>query len=492
MRYHPMVILFQIYQLVKENVLFALVLFVFQKDSDFWLFVYGKYVFVAYVSLRFIYIVSSWFVETYEWQDRTFYLKKGVLTKKTMTIPFSKIQNVTKKTTLFHKLFGLTSLYFETVLDGEDSTIVFPVVTKQQATKIVVMVNVQEGKEVVKEKEKEKTEKVDPSIPEQEVRSDSTIHYEPTSKDLLKASFTSLSFLIIIPIISGLYDIFESFITQYQGIFKDSLSILSLSIVVVIIAISIGVIRTFLKYGEYRISSNDSRIFIDRGVVEKSQFAIEKRKVQGIEIKQNVMTRMFGLVEVTLISSFNPEVEDSDVSVNSLYPFLPVKKAYQLIEELLPGYYVHQSMQRLARASLWMKLIKPSWLWLIATACLIYFKPTVFKIESTWWLASLVLLIIVVVNRLLDYWHTKYLIAGDQVQWWHGGLVSKLFLTKRKNIIEMGYSQSVLQRILKLGSITTMNRSNPTRIETVADVPTEFIQSFQRWYKDRQADIHNQ
>ncbi len=501
MRYHPLTILYRIYQLIKNSLILGILLFVVKRNSDFWLFEYGRYLFVAGVLLRLIYIVVSWFVETYEWDDRTFQLKKGLFVKHTSTIPFSKIQNVTRHTTLFHKLFGLTSLTFETAMDGDDDAITFQVVSNQHAAFLLELVNIEESHmskldEKESEKESEQTQQEqEVNEAENKVETDLVTHFEPTNLDLLKASFTSLSFLAIIPIVTGLYDIIGPLLPDsdhYQGVFYQIINsrwlIIMLSVVGVVIAIIIGIIRTFSRYGKYRISSSATHIYIERGLLDETHFAIEKQKIQGLEIEQTLLKRIFGLAEVKLISSANTQAEDYVVSVNSLYPFLPINRAYQLMEELLPDYYVEESMNRLTKISLYMKLLKPSWFWIVVTAGLFYFKPTIFQIDAAWWLLSLLLLLIVIMNRILDYLHTKYLISEDQLQWWHGGLTSRMFITKRRRVIEISYSQSILQRFFKLASISTMNRSIPARIETINDVPLDFAKTFQHWYLQRQKD----
>lgn len=98
MRYHPFTILFRIVQLVKNSFVIALVLFVFRRDSQFWLFEYGRYLFLLYIAMRIVHIVVSWFFETYEWKEnRYLILNKGILVRKTSTVPLHKIQNVTQK-----------------------------------------------------------------------------------------------------------------------------------------------------------------------------------------------------------------------------------------------------------------------------------------------------------------------------------------------------------------------------------------------------------
>src|SRR5699024_5095602 len=280
---------------------------------------------------------------------------------------------------------------------------------------------------------------------------------------------------------------------QVEGIFQLLLDSKWIFIVIIILAVTIavafGALRTFIRYGRYEISSDAAHIYIDRGVLNESHFAIEKRKVQGLEIQQTMLKRLFGLAEVKLISSANPNKEERSVNVNSLYPFLPIKEAYQLIEELLPIYQLNGQLERLPRRSLWVKLLKPSWLWIMATISLIYFKPDFFGINQAWWILILVLLCLILLQRILDYIHTRYAVTQDQVQWWHGGLTSRLFVTKRKNVIEIAYSQTKLQKYFQVASVTTMNRSIPAHKETIHDIPLPYALAIEKWYLKRQKEV---
>src|SRR5699024_7153870 len=208
MRYHSLTVFFHIYQLVKNSIVIAILLFVLRKDSEFWLIEYGLYAFVIFIVLRVCYIVIAWFVEKYEWQDRTFYIHKGIFMKKTSTIPFSKIQNVTRHTTIFHKVFGLTSITFETAMDGEDDSIKFTVLTKKQAAFLLDLVK-EEEKQAKETDEKVLDQEENANITEHKEINDRVVHFLPSKQDLWKASFTSLSFLAFIPLIFGVYEYIE-------------------------------------------------------------------------------------------------------------------------------------------------------------------------------------------------------------------------------------------------------------------------------------------
>ncbi|WP_245831019.1 PH domain-containing protein [Sediminibacillus massiliensis] len=500
MRYHPLTIGFRIFQLVKNSLLIAIILFVMRKDSDFWLIEYGRYAFVLFFIWRLFYIIIAWFFERYEWKDRTFHIHKGIFIKQTSAIPFSKIQNVTRKTSFFHKMAGLTSLTFETAMDGKDDAIHFEILSKQHAGYLIELVQLKE--KGFQESEADSTDEEVVDCPENDVKQEDvhvptrTVHFTPQRKDLWKASFTSLSFLAIIPVIAGVMDYLEPFLPDanqaeglFRGLIKSGWLLFIIIVIAIIVAVIFGVARTFIHYGKYEISSDASHIYIDRGILDESYFAIEKRKVQGLEMQQTWLKRIFGLAEVKLISSSNPGSGDGTVNVNSLYPFLPMKQAYQLIEDLLPIYRLNGKLEKLPRKSLYIKLLKPSWVWMVATIGLAFFRPRFFQMDQAWWIVSLTLLCFILLHRILDYIHTRYAVTSDQVQWWNGGLTNRMFITKRKNIIEIAHSQTMLQKYFHVASIKTMNRSIPAHIETIDDIPLAYALAIENWYLNRQEDV---
>jgi len=260
-------------------------------------------------------------------------------------------------------------------------------------------------------------------------------------------------------------------------------------IVLVIISATFGIVRTFLKYGKYQISSDHDRIYITKGVIEETTFSISKEKVQAIEIKQSLMKRLLGLAEVKLTSAGSLSSGEDTLEINSLYPFLPVKRAYKMVSEILPSYEVTTKMTRLPRKSLWVRLFKPSWIWIIATAVLFYFKPSILKVEQAWWILSAVLFILIAVSRLLDFCNTRYILNDQFIQFKTGSLTTSLFVTKRDKIIEVKVTRNIVQQMVGLASIGTINRAKPVHHAGVDDVPLELAASLYQWYMKRRNEI---
>lgn len=416
-RYSPFVMLFDLGKLLRNSFVFVLYLYVL-KTSESAFITYGRIIFLVVVGLTFFSIIYKWFTHKYKLDHQAFHLYKGLFTKSERTIPFSKIQNIHRHTSFFHRIFHLTSVRFETAMTDENANIKFEVISQTEAERIEAQL-----KSADQEIEDQNYEFDDSEIEVEHPESNRTIHFQATKKDILKASFSSLSFLVLIPLIGSFYyKINEVFHVEgtAQGFFEKLISswwIMTIIVIVLVIAsATFGVVRTYLKYGKYEISSDSNLIYITRGVIDETAFSISKEKVQAIEITQSLMKRLLGLAEVKLTSAGNLRSEEDSLEVNTLYPFLPVDKAYKMVSEILPTYAITQEMIRLPKKSLWIRLLWPSWLWIIATGVLYYFKPTVLDVEQAWMILSAILLICIVVSRWLNFLHTRYVINDQFIQ----------------------------------------------------------------------------
>lgn len=497
-RHHPALVLFKIGKLIRNSIFIFLVLFIFQGNNHSTLFVYGRYAFLLFFLWSFISAFLTWLTTTYMLDEERFYLRRGIFSKTDQTIPFSKVQNINRHTSFPHRLLGLTSIRFETGIAGDDASIKFGVISKKEALRLEKAV--QEQKEPQETEElfyaDEINQSLDPDQAKGKPQKDRIVHFQPTRRDLLKASMTSFSFLLLVPLLASLYYNISEFLEleeRLDGIAASLLGspwmIAGVVLLIVFASFGFGVYHSFMKYGKYEISSDSQRIYIKKGVLSEASFSIAKERVQAIEIKQSFTKRILGLAEVKLISAGSLSMDSEDLNISSLYPFLPKDKAFKLVTELLPAYRVQEHMQRLPRRALWVRLLKPSWLWIIATAVLAYFQPNFLGIEATWWIVSSFLLVFVLLSRVLDFLHTRYCLNDELIQLKDGGFTSTLFITKREKIVEVEITQSRIQRRLGLNSLQTVTRARPVHTSYLKDVPTSLAGTFRHWYRGRTNEV---
>ncbi|MYL64516.1 PH domain-containing protein [Bacillus hwajinpoensis] len=483
-RYSLWMIAFDTWKLGKSAIFFLVYFFLIKGSSDSFFFVYGRPAVLILLGLSVVRIVLKWFTKKYCLDDHAFHLHEGIFTKSKRTIPFTKIENINEHTSFFHRLTGTTSIIFETGMKGDEAAVEFDIVSRSQANALKEHVSIK--------LEKKETEVLDAA--EEKELSDRGIHFRAQKKDLLKASFTSLSFLFFVPLIASFY----SKLDDMFGVEKDAEGLIAfllqsgwliatIVLLVILVSVGFGITRTFLKYGGFEITSDADRIYIQKGVLDATKFSISKHRVQAIEIHQTMLKRLFGLAEVKLTSVGEARSDEEKLESNSLYPFLPVHRAYEMIEEILPTYKVTEKMNQLPRASLWIRLMRPSFLWIIGTGVVWYFKPDILNVP--WWVLSLILLLIVSVIRYFDYKNTKYRLNEAFVQFKTGGLSTSLFVTKRSKVIEISVKRGFVQKQCGLASVDMVNRSKPVHHSGIEDVPQELAGAFYHWYLGRGKEV---
>lgn len=481
-RYHPAYLLVELFNFLRSSFFFILFLFIFNYDvTEGWIF-WAKIVFGAAALFTIGKIFASWWLYTYEIENTSITLREGIFVKKVRTIAFDRVQNKKTATTFIHNWFGLTSLTLETGTSSEDASVRFPVLKRQEADDIVYAIERGMASEpVFTETEEGETAEIPPAAPRKAERRE---YFRSTKRDTLRAAFTSLSFLAIFPLLLALYfqiDDFFSLEDEAENaflFFADHLWLLApLFVVAILVSSVIGYVQTAIRFGNYRIEADSDRIYITRGVGQVHTFTIQRNKVQAIQIEQPLLKRLWGIVEIKLISAEALSIEEGPAT-NSLYPFMKTKEAYKLLGELLPQYTVQDNLQRLPRNTVWLKLMRPYYVTVIALIGLWIFRP------SLLWVAA-VLFAISLGSRLFDYFFTRYALEGDSIQIRTGGFTTTTFITRRERIQEIEVSQSKLQRAFGVGSLGFTNRAKPIHVSSIQDVPDGLGHEFKQWFVKR-------
>ncbi len=479
-RLHPLKMLLDIITLVKTNIIFLIFLYVihFGTDSKFWIAL--QYLFAVFILIAIVYIIFEWCFYRYTIKDEAIHIKSGVIKKSERVVYLNKIQNIQRRSTVIHKLFNISSITMETGESGDNGSIALPAVSRKEADWLETIAST-EYIEIAGEAVEENLDFI------AEKSNDRKIHFIASKQDVLKASFTSFSFFALIPVVFSIYSNMEDIfpVTNkmgdwFSGVMRYWWMVAILLFLFTVAAVAYGVISTYWRYGKYQISSDSNRIYIRKGLVDEVAFSILKEKVQAIEVIQSPLKRILKLAEVKLVSA--GETGEEDLKSNSLYPFLPIGKAYAIVHELLPEYKIHSKMTSLPKTALAARLLRPSYLWILSLIALCIFKPSL-------WYASFAVLLFVYLLRILDFMNSRYIVKDEFIQMKSGSFQTSLFLTKRNKVIEVEVGQSRWQKRFGLATIDIVNRSKPIVHTDIADIPYEAAANFYYWYRMRKKEI---
>ncbi|MBM7618819.1 putative membrane protein [Bacillus tianshenii] len=466
-RYHPAWIAVELITALKNSVFAIVFLFILKANSTSGWIVWGRYLFIAAAILTIFSVFMKWFMHRYELQASSIVVKEGILVKKQRTVAIERIQNHHSNTTFVHRWFNLTSLTLETGTSGDDAAITFPVITNLEKDRILSLLEEKGSAQVAENGENL----------EQKGR---TVHFRSTRKDLFKASFTSLSFLAIFPLLSAVYfnladffDIEDSAGNAAEYLIGHWWMLIILFVIAMALSVAIGFFKTVIKYGNYEISDDAERIYIEKGVGSSSSFSIQKHKVQAIVVEQSILKRLLGLASIKLITVGSAEGEEKDSS--SLYPFMPKHEAYELLHTLLPDYPIEENMSRFPLKVLWLKLVLPYYLTILTAAGLFFFK-------REWIWAAAIIFFLSVISRVLDYYFTSYIRHGDTVQVRRGGITNETFVTRRSQIQQITVRHSWIQRKFGVASLSFINRAKPMHTSELYGLSKDQASEFYRWY----------
>ncbi|WP_042357159.1 PH domain-containing protein [Bacillus rubiinfantis] len=471
-RYHPAFIAVELFSFIKGIFWFYLYLFILKAGSSAAWVTWGRYLLLLVSAGGIIMIFLKWYFHRYEMSETSIVMYEGVFVKTQRSVPFDRIHNQTSNTTFFHRWFGLTSLTLDTGTSGENASYEFPVITESERQRILSYL------------EQQRLPNDDSGLNERKANVDRRIHFQSTKKDIIRASFTSLSFFAIFPLLSALYFNLADFF-EIEDTAKNALDYLVLHwwmlivllIVALLLSVVIGFIKTSIKYGNYVISDDQERIYIEKGIGQTINFSIPKHRVQAVMIEQTLLKRMLGLASVKLLSAGAFDGEDSEPS--SLYPFLPKKQAYRILQAMLPNYQICEEMERLPIKVLWLKLLKPYYLTIAVIVGLLIFK-------REWLWVAAIIFAVSILSRILDYWFTSYIRNDNIVQIRKGGFTTETFVTTRERIQQVTIEHSWLQRKFNITTVKFSNKAKPYHESVLFGISQQEAAHFYNWFVKKQ------
>ncbi|HEY9581572.1 MAG TPA: PH domain-containing protein, partial [Savagea sp.] len=206
-RFHFLSVILQIASFFKSWFFPLLLIFVFNFNNDALLWTIARYVALFFIVWSIIEAILTWRTTTYRFEEEQVVLKHGIFSKTRQTIDYDRIQNIQRKTSALHKILGLTTLTLETGATGDDASIELDAIRPEEATEIERKLHAKRkqvpfGPQLPSAQwDMRLSESSRPAI-EFTSKEQRTLHFEPTERDTVRATFASLSFFALIPILA--------------------------------------------------------------------------------------------------------------------------------------------------------------------------------------------------------------------------------------------------------------------------------------------------
>ena len=239
-----------------------------------------------------IWSVAAYFRYYYNLSDSELIIKKGILNKSNINIPYERIQSVNFKQNFLHQILNVTEVAIDTAGSGEKE-IQIDALTLENAKYL--------RKEIL---ERKKIEVADISIEEEEIKKE--IILSLSNSDLLKVGLTqnhlkpvslAIGFVFSMYIYSWQLDLDPRELLKNAYLFYEGLAIIQLILLVLILvatSVAYSVITTFLNHANLSFSRSNDKFQLTQGLLTRKEIAAMDRKIQFLEWGQNLLQRTFG------------------------------------------------------------------------------------------------------------------------------------------------------------------------------------------------------
>lgn len=472
---HPSWIGFDLFKSIKGFILFCLFITVFfGYSSTSILSIRGFVVLGIFIVYRVVSTLLEWRHFNYYINNEELYIEKGRLVTVKRHFPLDKIQGIQQSISFFHRLTGLTAISIDVGSSEKNAAIKLEVITLQEAEAI---------KKILAHSTKMQVDDVQPYIEKTESSEKPLIktHYMVDPKEILIASLTSFSLLFFVFLLYSAYSeinqyfSLENYVDKIFGFFQSSIIMLTLGItLLIVLSLVAGFLKTYVQYGGFKVTSDTRRIYIEKGLADKTYFSIPKDKVQALSISSGFIHKFLDIATVKLISSIDTDDETMKAS-NVLFPFIKRTKANSLIPEVLPSFEVSKTLTNIPKISIIVKILRTFYGWLLIPAAIYYFFP------SSWYIAVL-LSVLVFSSQIFNGIFSGYKLNGSFLQFKKGAIITRTFIMKQNKIERLRLSETFIQKRSGLASLKITIRSMPTREIVVHDVPVEVAYLCQSWF----------
>ncbi len=493
-RQHPISILFFIAGIVK-NLLYPMLAFLVSaivRDDLQPIWVYGGA--LLFLILSITTGILSWLRFTYRFEGGYLHVEHGLLVRKKLSIPRSRVQSIDMSAGLVHRLFGVLKLQIETA-GGTKPEVTLSAIGKQEAALLQAELHRVHADEaepaamadasnvMLTQGDEPAVEAIQPPPPAALFASQYPTH-KITFLEILLYSATSGRVFLALAALGAVYSQLDDWVESselWDTLFASADlgvgQIIGIVLAGAFIAWLIGVMLTTAKEYGFTIMLQDDKLVTVRGLIERKQATVSLKRIQAVYMKQNALRRLLGLVSVHIVTAGSVDKLNQS---HLLCPIVKRRDADALLARFAPGYYVPAQVDRLTSRSLGGFMTMP-----IVIGMLIAVPGIVWIPYDLGWL----LLIIPLYAALwswLRFKHTGWKIEGQLLAIHYGAFSRSIALVPRKRVQIYGTRISPFQMRKKLATLRVSLASGPAAASFhIVHLPEEQALGILQWLGKR-------
>ena len=418
--------------------------------------------------------IIKWVTFQYWFEDQELRVQYGLFVKKRRFIPFDRIQTLNYKEGIFHRPLGLVMVQVETAGSSTGKAEAeFTAITKYAASQIELEMNRAKGKVI--------EELVD-------VEQDEHVIFKMSALEQATLAMTSGGIgLIIFGVFTAFSQVIDYlpidwFIDEVYEFVKHSVIMISALIFIgLVIAWMLSIVWTMITHFDFKVTVQDERIVITRGLIEKKRITIPLNRVQAVQIVENPIRQMLGFATVQIESAGGSGGESGEGLRSSvkLFPLIRKKDLDGPLKELFPHLIIEQQGEayqspRRARPFFY----RLSFIWYV---------PVVGAAGYFLYPYGLLTALIAIPIILVGVWRHKTVRAytlDNQITIIYRNISKVTFIAEKQRVQVMFMSQSIFQKRRNLASAEINVKSGLMWTGARAShLELEHIEQLMDWYQ---------
>lgn len=305
--------IYRFFKIVVRQIWPILLAFLFGKEQTKMIFLY-IIIFISAIVL--IFSIIAFFRYYFYIKDGELIVQKGVFQRSVTNIPFERIQTINFEQSVLHQLFKVVKLEIDTA-GSKGNEFSFAALDKNMAS--ALREKILKGKSLIQKEEGIPSEE---SVPGGFNSSAETLVMKLGFSELLKLGLGQnhlRSFLLIIAFFSWIMqqlneigmdtDEMMGGIDQ-KTLFMGKVAVISLAILAIVVSLLISLIRTILRYYDFKLMRTHDGFKIQSGLLNRRQIAAKDHKIQIVSWSDNPLKRLIGMYDVHLKQASSVQVQN--------------------------------------------------------------------------------------------------------------------------------------------------------------------------------------
>ncbi|MCT4376187.1 PH domain-containing protein [Leuconostoc suionicum] len=264
----------------------------------------------------------QWFFFIFEFDEHELTVKKGIINKNQLHIPFERIQTITRTIPFYYQPFHVVRMQIDTSGQGKPD-VIFDALTIKQANLI------EQKRRVAQNSIKKESETVETT----------KIQYQVTTKELIVYALTSLGGLGGVVVLFTLWSQVDEMLpknlkSSFEAFFNHQsvTGFCILFVSTVIVGIFVGFFRIFNRYFNFKIKHQNNHLEISRGFLAHKTMQLKLNRIQTIQLRQTILRRLVRLVSVNVLLSASQDEKDAQTV---LIPVASIDKIMTTLKKVL-------------------------------------------------------------------------------------------------------------------------------------------------------------